>query len=143
MYEVTAVAGLIPMSDETRGHAIKRRRLAFGITSQDEFAKATGVSRGAIQRAEAGDPTTRDSTYVRLESWLDKFAEETGSEADDAAAAEPDHGNGGQITFKASGVFGIDELIVDSSPEVADEARRQFVELIQEIRRAQGPGQSS
>lgn len=136
--------GTIPMSDEARGHAIKRRRLQLGIKSLREFADATGVARQTISRAEDGDTRTTETTFARLEMFLDRLEGQAG-EAGMSLVSQPQPGDvesgAGQITFRASGVsseaFSIDELIVDSTAEHADEARRQFVELIQEIRRAQ------
>lgn len=61
-----------------RGQAIKRRRLAAGIKSLREFGRETGVSRGTVIRAEDGFAS--DGTYERLESWLDRFEEETGDD---------------------------------------------------------------
>lgn len=68
----------VPMSSETRGAAIKARRLVLGIKSVNQFAGLSGVSREAITAAEAGSAST--GTYDRLESWLDRFEEETGND---------------------------------------------------------------
>jgi transcriptional regulator with XRE-family HTH domain len=67
------------MSNQTRGHAIYKRRVALGLDSLHEFAQATGVSRQTIARAEKGDPSVTETTYTKLETWLDRFEEETGS----------------------------------------------------------------
>jgi transcriptional regulator with XRE-family HTH domain len=61
------------MSDETRGHAIRARRLGHGIKSVRAFAEASGVSRVAVTAAEAGEAST--GTYDRLEAWLDRLEE--------------------------------------------------------------------
>lgn len=90
----------VPMSDETRGHAIKRRRLAHGISSVRKFAELTNVSRDAVTAAEAGDAS--DATYERLESWLDRFDEETGS--DDIPGDD-------MVEFRLSGNFGVDVVV--------------------------------
>jgi transcriptional regulator with XRE-family HTH domain len=68
----------LPMSNETRGHAIRARRLAHGIKSVRQLADRSGVSREAITAAEAGQASAQ--TYERLEAWFDAFEEETGSD---------------------------------------------------------------
>lgn len=139
--------GTVPMSNEARGHAINRRRHALGIRSLEAFAKGAGMARQTISRAEGGDDRVTESTFVALETYLDRLEAQRPARVDTPPAlvsqpppAEVESGTG-QITFRASGVsseaFSIDELIVDTTAEHADEARRQFVELIQEIRRAQ------
>lgn len=106
-----------PMSNEARGHAIKRRRLAAGINSLREFAEATGLSRQTIARAEEGDHRTTDSTYARLEVWLDRFDTETTSEAEHAtkaAAGVPGvdvDAHTGSVTFRLAGNFGVDVTV--------------------------------
>lgn len=69
---------MVLMGTETRGHAIKARRLAHGIKSVHELARKSGVSREAVTAAERGDASKE--TYERLEAWLDRFDEETGSD---------------------------------------------------------------
>lgn len=123
MYEVSDGPQLLVVSNEARGHAIKRRRLALGIKSYDEFAKATGVSRGAITRAENGEPSASEATFGRLEAWLDKFEHETGSDAEDAAAAA--NGNGGNgddrvVEYRLSGDFGVDLIVKGPVSNIAE-----------------------
>lgn len=110
------------MSDEVRGEAIRRRRYEFGITSVRQFAEATGVDRHAIGRAEAGNGS--EATYERLERWLDKFAEETGSDLPEQH---------GLITIKIAGNFGVTATIqgpVENLAELEDAAAR----LVREMR---------
>lgn len=98
------------MSDEARGHAIKRRRLAAGLTSLQDFATATGLARQTISRAERGDPSTTPTTYERLELWLDNFETETDEGAQEAPiphAAETD-----TVEFHLQGVFGAADVLV-------------------------------
>jgi len=61
---------LPPMGDESRGEAIKRRRLALGIATPSQFATAVGKDRETIARAEAGAASR--STYDTLEAWLSR-----------------------------------------------------------------------
>jgi transcriptional regulator with XRE-family HTH domain len=113
---------LLPMSNEARGHAIKRRRMALGIKSYDEFAKATGVSRGAITRAETGDPAATEATYLRLETWLDRFEHKTSSDAVEAAEAAAASGQVEEHTveYRLSGDFGVDLLVKGPVSNIAE-----------------------
>lgn len=111
------------MSDETRGHAIKRRRLALGIKSLRDFADKSGVDRAAITKAEAGDGS--EGTYDRLEAWLTKFEEEVG--ADDVS-------DEGYIEFRLSGVFGVDSIIVKGPIGDAAELEHTVARLVRELR---------
>ena len=85
--EKQAVSGL--MSNETRGQAIRARRLRHGIKSVRQLAEQSGVSRVAVTAAEEGRAS--DETYDRLEAWLDRFEEETGANVKPAAAAPGPH----------------------------------------------------
>ena len=66
-----------PVAGEARGQALRTRRLRLGIKSVRQLAMQSGVSRVAVTAAEDGQAS--ESTYLRLESWLGKFDEETGS----------------------------------------------------------------
>lgn len=95
-----------PVSNETRGHAIKARRLAHGIKSARAFAQATKVDREAIARAEDG--LGSEQTYERLEAWLDRFEEETGSD-------EPSDPQ--LVTFRLTGVYGVRDVVISGPVE--------------------------
>lgn len=123
MNNATSEAGLLPMSDETRGHAIKRRRLALGIKSLRDFADKSGVDRAAITKAEDGNGS--EGTYDRLEAWLTKFEEEVG--ADDST-------DEGYIEFRLSGVFGVDSIIVKGPIGDAAELEQTVARLVRELR---------
>ena len=84
------------MSAETRGHAIKERRLRHGIKSVRQFAERSGVSRDAVTAAEAG--LASPDTYDRLEAWLTAFEEETGTDV----PQDP-----GVVTFRITGNLGV------------------------------------
>lgn len=115
-------ADLMPMTDETRGHAIKRRRLALGIKSVRQVATKSGVSREAVTAAESG--TASNETYDRLEAWLDTFEEETGHDV------EPD--DQGVVTFRLSGSFGVDVALsgpVENLAELEASVRRLIREM--------------
>lgn len=109
MLTISERAQSVPMSDETRGHAIKARRLAYGIKSERAFSEATKVDRRAIARAEAGEAS--EGTYERLEAWLDAFGEETGAD-------EPE--NPHVVTFKLSGNFGVDVAVSGPVENLSD-----------------------
>jgi transcriptional regulator with XRE-family HTH domain len=109
--------------DWARGQEIKRRRLKAGIKSLREFAEATGVSRNAITAAEDGHGSA--GTYDRLEAWLDRFDEETGSDMPAEPSLE-------QLTFTVEG----QEVTVTVRGPVADreQLKRDAAELFLKIR---------
>jgi len=114
------------MSDETRGHSIKARRLALGIKSLREFAERTGVDRQAVTKAESGHGS--ESTYERLEAWLDRFEEETGNDVpgDD------------YIEFRLSGVFGVDSIVARAPVKNVAELEQSIARLVRELRDRDG-----
>jgi transcriptional regulator with XRE-family HTH domain len=91
------------VTNETRGKAIKRRRLHHGIKSLREFSERSGVSREALTAAENDEAS--EATYERVEAWLDRFDEEVG-EHDMSAATDVD-----VIEFRISGNFGVDVIV--------------------------------
>ena len=109
------------MSDETRGHAIKDRRMRRGIKSRRAFADATGVSREAITAAEEGRAS--EGTYDRLEAWLDAFDAETGNDVPEAP---------GPVRFRLSGNFGV-EVIVEGPVENITELEASVERLIRHM----------
>ena len=114
-----SAARSLPMSDETRGHAIRARRLAHGIKSVSALAKASGVSRDAVTAAEDGTAST--ATYERLEAWLDRFEEESGAD-------EPEDPH--TVTFTVEGLYGAAKVVVSGPVENADALRRQVEALL-------------
>lgn len=115
------------MSDETRGHGLKARRLALGIKSVREFAEASGIDREALGKAEKGQGSA--GTIERAEAWLDRMEEETGH--DEPAPPEP-------LRFTFHDVYGIGELIVEGPVDHPDELVASITKLLSEIR---GKGQ--
>lgn len=104
-----------PMSKKERGEAIEQRRLRLGY-KQAPFARATGVDRGAVIRAEQG--TARVDTYNALETWLDREEGKMGASLED----------------------GLVELIIEPDTvrvilrgPISDEDRRQVTELVRDV----------
>lgn len=116
----------LPVSDETRGHELKARRLALGIKSVREMAEASGIDREALGKAEKGQAST--GTYDRAEAWLRSMEEETGH---DEPVQEP-------LRFTFHDVYGIGELIVEGPVDRPDELVASITKLLSEIR---GKGQ--
>lgn len=110
------------MSDETRGHGIKARRLALGIKSLREFAEASGISREALTAAEKGEGSA--ATYDRAEAWLGGMEEETGND-------EPEQS---PLRFTFHDIYGIGELIVEGPVDRPDELVAAAAKLIAQIR---------
>lgn len=107
-----------------RGQRIKRRRLAVGIKSLREFAKATGVARNAITAAEDGHGSK--GTYERLEAWLDDFDEETGADV-------PDVASGRIVTFEVQGIYGVGKVSVAGPVEDAAELEERFARIVDRL----------
>lgn len=120
-------AGLRPVNNETRGEAIKRRRLALGIKSVRQFAERAGVDRQAVGRAERGETTT-PGTLERLEAWLDRFEEDTGHHDVESGQIE--------VTFR--NVFGIGEIIYKGAAEDFPEVQEYVERLMQQEREGRG-----
>lgn len=114
------------MSDETRGHGLKARRLALGIKSVREFAEASGIDREALGKAERGQGSA--GTYDRAEAWLDRMEEETGH---DEPPREP-------LRFTFHDVFGIGEIIAEGPVDRPDELIESITKLFAEIRGNKG-----
>ncbi len=110
------------MSDETRGHSIKARRLALGIKSVREFADASGIDREALGKAEKGQGSL--GTIERAEAWLDRMDEETGH---DEPSTDP-------IRLTFHDVYGIGEIIAEGPGDRPDELVAAVVKLLAEIR---------
>lgn len=110
------------MSDETRGHGIKTRRLALGIKSLREFAEASGISREALTAVEKGSGS--DATMERAEAWLDRMEAETGH---DEPSTDP-------IRLTFHDVYGIGEIIAEAPGDKGDELVAAVVKLLAEIR---------
>lgn len=73
MERVASQAGLLPMSEETRGHSLKQRRLDLGVASQRKMEALAeehhfDLSRAAIMAAEKGE--AGESTYERYDALL-------------------------------------------------------------------------
>lgn len=131
MEEVTSVmqrtrssAGLSAVTEESRGQAIVRRRLALGIRSVREFEKAAGVSRPAITSAEEGHGS--EATYQRLEAWLDRFE-------DDTEKQSPDNGDD-MVELVFEDVFGVGRMIVRARAAYRDEVAEMAAKVMREFR---------
>lgn len=111
------------MSNETRGHDIKTRRLALGIKSLREFAAASGISLEALTAAESGSGS--EATLDRAEAWLDRIETETGH---DEPSKEPI-----RITFHD--VYGIGEIIVEGPADRPHELSEAIAKLLADLRK--------
>lgn len=106
------------MSETTRGQAIKHRRVTLGIPSVNnahELSKKLlpkAIDRVAITKAEADDPSVRESTYDRLNALYDLFAEETGQDTGHGKHADGDTDDDRFVTFTVTGIYGAESLSV-------------------------------
>lgn len=119
-------AELVSVEQETRGHALKQRRLRLGIKSQRELAEKTGLSRSAIKKAEE-DLGASDATYERLEAWFANFESETGHD-------DPEPASDGQLTVTMKGVYGIESITVNAPVDNQEELIEFVSKLMREVR---------
>lgn len=101
----------VRVRDETRGQALKRRRLALGYTSLRRFADKVGIGRDTISDAEADAPKVRDSTYDALEAALERLEREFGMSDPDLITSTvelPDHV---RVTFSGTDPAGVAEAV--------------------------------
>lgn len=124
-HTAAGAARSLPMSDETRGHTIKERRLALGFKSLREFAEKSGIDREALSKAERGQGSS--GTYDRVEAWLSRFEEETGH---DEPSTEP-------LRFTFHDVYGIGEIIAEGGN--SEELVAAVTKLFREMRITKGP----
>lgn len=68
-------ADFVPMSNETRGKALRERMVALGL-DESKLSRATGKDRGTIRRAFDGTAST--ITYEQLEMWFDREEHKVG-----------------------------------------------------------------
>lgn len=115
---------LPPVTNESRGEAIRLRREALGIPNPHQFAQATGRDRETITRAEAGAASA--TTMDWLEGWLD---------TEEAKRGTPEPATGGEpLRIEMHGAYGIEEIIVTGPvdrPEELAEAVSKILDRLQ------------
>ena len=123
------------MSNETRGEAIKRRRLAMGGVSQHElarFAKEQGwkVSRDMIMAVEKG--TAEEDSYAIVEGLLDHLKvirdrmEEEGEPEDSGRGSDT-------VEYEVKGDFGV-SIFVRGPVADAKRLEESVTRIIKEMR---------
>lgn len=127
-------AGFLPMSSETRGHAIKQRRETLGIFSGYEFERASErvgilVRRALLGKAESGEAS--DASYIKIETVLSRLEEEMGQES--PAAEPPASDDEKTVEFRLSGNFGVD-VVVKGPVSDMNELEGAVARLIREMR---------
>lgn len=123
-------ARLIPMSAETRGHAIKKRMedLELGPV---RLAAAAGVNRKTVARAIEGQASERmfediEAALTRLERRVD--GPEVGT------PVPPQHnGSDDKVVFRLTGIYGADEVIVEAPRDMMEEAQRAVERLLRGV----------
>jgi transcriptional regulator with XRE-family HTH domain len=117
--------------NESRGQALKKRRLSLGIKSISQLHRESGLSREAITAAEEGHGST--ASYERLEAWFDRFEHETGSEAAEAAEHAENHGI---VEFTVDGDFGV-KVVVRGPIQDVEALERSVGRIVASIREGQ------
>lgn len=110
-------AGLVPMSKETRAHALRERMELLGVGVQ-RLAVEANYNRKTVSRALEGSAS--DRTYQDLEEALEaiKLRIDGPDDAPEAAQEEPAKNVGeGLVSFKLKGIYGAAEVIVEGPVE--------------------------
>jgi transcriptional regulator with XRE-family HTH domain len=119
---------LADMSNE--GTRVRERRERLGVDKK-ELATAAGVNRNTLAAIEAGESFNRTS-LAKIERALDSLELEAG-----VNAPPPDASSGTRLaTFDVSGEGGF-HIIVSGPVEDADILKRQVVDIIQAMRKAE------
>lgn len=126
MSAAVSAAQSVPMSGDTRGRAIQERVEALGIGDRDWYAK-TGIDRKTLKRAMAGEPGTRASTYLAIESALDKLEAAIHGQPTHALATED------FVEFTIEGNFGV-RAVVKGPVKDMDELQRAVSKLVRDMR---------
>lgn len=126
--ETSETGHLRDLDNDARGAALAARREAAGITAV-ELEKETGVARQTIARAEKGQASK--ATYRTLESWFDRFDEESGADAP----------SNGIIEFSVEGDFGV-RVVVKGPIRDAEAIERSVARIVRDIRTREGEDES-
>lgn len=117
-----------PVTDDKddRGAEIQRRLDALGITDREFYSK-TGIDRKTLRRAVAGEPGTRNTTYIAIEAALAKLER--------AVRGEPVAQFGGEdyVEFTVEGNFGV-RAVVRGPVKDMEELQRAVGKLVREMR---------
>jgi len=99
------------VTDSERAQKIRERLDALGISDR-EFEATTGVDRKALRRAASGEPVRR-STYVAIETWLDRIEHEVGMDAPPLPEGARQIGDpaDGLVEFTVEGNFGVRAVV--------------------------------
>lgn len=119
-------AHLPPVSNESRGEAIKQRRLDLGYENPTQFAEAIGKDWQTITRAESGQ--ARASTYDALEAWLSRKEEGWAL----PVGGEPQAGSPIKLTLH--GVYGVEEIIVEGPVDRPDELADAVGKILERLK---------
>lgn len=101
----------VSVRDETRGQAIKRRRLALGFTSLRKFKDEIGIGRDTISEAERDEETVRDSTYEAIEAALDRLERKYGMDDPGLITSTVELPGNVRVTFSGSDPAGVAEAV--------------------------------
>lgn len=113
-------------ADDDRGAAIQRRLDELGITDREFYAR-TGIDRKTLRRAVAGEEGTRASTYIAIESAIDKM-EANVRGLPTTRAPEEDY-----VEFTVEGNFGV-RAVVKGPVKDMEELQKAVTRLVREMR---------
>ena len=119
-----------PSVTDDRGAVIQRRLDALGITDREFYAR-TGIDRKTLRRAVAGEEGTRASTYIAIESAIDKMEAEVKGLPTARTAGED------YVEFTVEGNFGVKAVV---KGPVKDMDERAVARLVREMRNPDDEG---
>lgn len=105
-------AGLVPMSKETRAHAL-RERMDLLVVGVQRLADEANYNRKTVSRALEGSASER--TYEDLEEALDRI--QLRVDGPDGPEPEPATEAPSLVSFKLSGIYGAAEVVVEGPVE--------------------------
>lgn len=118
----------VPMSAETRGHAIKKRMedLELGPV---RLAAEAGLNRKTVARALEGSASER--SFRDLEDALSRLERRIDGPSIEAEPVPRQSGNGDdKIVFRLTGLYGADEVIIEAPRDMIAEAEAAVARLL-------------
>lgn len=141
MRGVDMQGNVVPMSSETRGHAIRQRVEDLGRGAQARIATMTGLNRKTIVRAMSGEASVR--VYEAIEEALDSLERRIGpvevdpEEAPEVEVSAPSTSSEKHVVVvRLEGLhsLGIERTVVEASPEDLPAALAAIQKWLQENR---------
>jgi DNA-binding XRE family transcriptional regulator len=119
------------------GGRIKERRKSLGMPAT-RLAREAEVSREHLSSVENGHKVPSAEWVRRVEMAMDRYAQETGQQGDEAGAVGEDAGSVEPIRLTFHDVYGIGEIIAEGPGDRPDELVAAVTKLLAELRSGKG-----